>query len=322
MAGLLLQRGVSGIAGRGAGLILIFFLYEFWTMSLAQFNLWIAEIRNDRTRGASELARRALELLAEAARTVPAADIIELRENLLALADQLSTVRPSMTPISNLLRRWREGLTPPTDLNLASTRCLAAEGAETLIAASRRAVADCAAHAAELLGPGPTVLTHSLSSTVVEACRLLKDTGLRMIITESRPLGEGRQLAERFSAWNVPVIYITDAQIGLFVGQADAVLVGADSVLADGAVVNKAGTYPLALAARDHGVPFYVCCESFKQRGPDDPPPELEEMAPAELGLPDWPGVTVRNVYFDLTPARLVSAWIAETGVRWPDVGP
>lgn len=285
-------------------------------MILAQFNLWIAEIRDDRTRGASELARRALELLAEAARTLPAVDALELRADLLTLAGELSAVRPNMAPIRNLLRRWRESSTPPVDLNLAIARDLAAERAETLVAASRRAVTECAVHAARLLGPGRTVMTHSLSATVTEICRLLKDDGLRMIVTEARPLGEGRQLAERLSAWRVPTTCITDAQIGLFVAQADAVLVGADSVLADGTVVNKAGTYPLALAARDRGVPFHVCCESFKWRAPDEPVPELEEMAAAELGMPDWPAVTVRNVYFDLTPARLVSAWIDETGTR------
>ena len=75
---------------------------EFWTMTLTQFNLWIAEIRNDRTRGASELARRSLELLAEAARSLPATDAVELRERLLALAVALSAARPSMTPIQNL----------------------------------------------------------------------------------------------------------------------------------------------------------------------------------------------------------------------------
>jgi translation initiation factor eIF-2B subunit delta len=285
-------------------------------MILAQFNLSVAEIRDDRTHGASELARRALALLAEAARTLPAVDTPELRTGLLILADALSTARPSMAPIRNLLRRWREGSTPPVGSNLAIARELAAGRAEALIAASRRAVADCAVHAARLLGPGRTVMTHSLSSTVIETCRLLKDDGLRMIVTEARPLAEGRQLAERLSAWRVPTTYITDAQMGLFAAQADAVLVGADSVLADGTVVNKAGTYPLALVARDRGVPFHVCCESFKWRAPDEAVPELEEMAPAELGMPDWPAVTVRNVYFDLTPARLVSAWIDETGPR------
>ena len=57
--------------------------------------------------------------------------------------------------------------------------------------------------------------------------------------------------------------YITDAQGGLF-DQADAVLVGADALLADGTLVNKAGTYLLALAAKDQNVPFWVCAESFK----------------------------------------------------------
>jgi translation initiation factor 2B subunit (eIF-2B alpha/beta/delta family) len=291
-------------------------------MSLTQFNLAIAEIRADRARGASELARRCLAILAEAARALPATDAVDLRERLLALAAELAVARPSMAPVQNLLRRWREecGIDAGMDLSLA--RRLAAERAKRLSAASRRAVTRCAAHAARLLGPGRTVMTHSLSSTVVEVCRLLKDDGLRMIVTESRPLEEGRRLAERLSAWRVLTVYITDAQMGLFVAQADAVLVGADSVLADGAVINKAGTGLLALAAGERGVPFYVCCESFKWRGAGESPPELEEMAPAELGAPGWPGVTVRNVYFDLTPARLVAAWIDETGPRWPKAEP
>jgi translation initiation factor eIF-2B subunit delta len=291
-------------------------------MSLTQFNLAIAEIRGDRGCGASELARRCLAILADAARALPAADAADLRERLLALAAGLAMARPSMAPIQNLLRRWREGSGIDTGMDLSLARRAAAERAEILIDASRRAVTECAAQTARLLGPGRTVMTHSLSSTVAEVCRLLKDGGLRMIVTESRPLNEGGRLAERLSAWQVPTLYITDAQMGLFVAQADAVLVGADSVLADGSVINKAGTSLLALAAREWGVPFYVCCESFKWRGAGESPPELEEMAPAELGAPGWPRVTVRNVYFDLTPARLVAAWIDETGARWPKAEP
>ncbi|MFO7642418.1 MAG: translation initiation factor eIF-2B [Candidatus Competibacteraceae bacterium] len=291
-------------------------------MNLTQFNLALAEIRDDRTHGASELARRCLSILAEAACTQPAGSVAQLREQLLALNAELARTRPSMAPIQNLLRRWREEQTLDAGMELAAARRMAAEQAETLIVASRQAVIDCAARAADLLGPGQTVMTHSLSSTVVEVCRRLGFQGLRMIVTESRPLLEGCRLAEQLSTWGVPTTFITDAQMGLFVAEADAVLVGADSVLADGALVNKAGTYLLALAARDQGIPFYVCCESFKWCSAGQPPPELEEMAPAELDAPDWPGVTVRNIYFDRTPARLVSAWIDETRVRWPEAGP
>jgi len=200
-----------------------------------------------------------------------------------------------MAPVQNLLHRWQEASGIDTDTDLATARRVTADRANALIVASQRAMTDCAIHTARLLGADRTVMTHSLSSTVLEVFRLLKSDGLRAIITESRPLEEGRQLAERLSAWGVPATYITDAQMGLFIAQADAVLVGADSVLTDGAVVNKAGTYLLALAAKEREIPFYVCCESFKRCGTDASPPELEEMACAELGVPGWPGVTVRN---------------------------
>ncbi|HCK81735.1 MAG TPA: translation initiation factor eIF-2B [Candidatus Competibacter sp.] len=285
-------------------------------MSPAEFNQKITEIREDRVRGASELARGCLAVLAQAARELPAESVAEWQKRLLQLSADLAETRPSMTPVGNLLRRWNEGLAVDARSNLPVARRSAAGRAEGLIERSRRAVADCAAHAARLLGSGRPIMTHSFSSTVLETCRLLKDRELRMIVTESRPLEEGRRLAEQLSAWRVPTVYVTDAQMGLFVAEAAAVLVGADSVLADGAVLNKAGTYLLALAARERGVPFYVCCESFKRRAASDPPWVLEEMAATELGVPLWPEVTVRNVYFEVTPARLVSAWIDETGVR------
>ncbi|HRD64759.1 MAG TPA: translation initiation factor eIF-2B [Candidatus Competibacter sp.] len=290
-------------------------------MSLAEFNREITEIRTDRIRGASELARRCLSILAEAARALSVEDAAELRERLLDLSTQLAETRPSMAPVQNLLHRWQEASGIDTDTDLATARRVTADRANALIVASQRAMTDCAIHTARLLGADRTVMTHSLSSTVLEVFRLLKSDGLRAIITESRPLEEGRQLAERLSAWGVPATYITDAQMGLFIAQADAVLVGADSVLTDGAVVNKAGTYLLALAAKEREIPFYVCCESFKRCGTDASPPELEEMACAELGVPGWPGVTVRNVYFDITPTRLVSTWIDETGVHRPNAG-
>lgn len=285
-------------------------------MSLAQFNLEITKIRDDRQHGASELARRCLAILTEAAWTLPVQDAVVLQAQLKTLAWDLAKTRPSMAPLQNLLHRWREELALDATLDLATARALAARQAEALIAASRQAVADCAVQAAQLLGPGQTIMTHSLSSTVLQVCRLLRDQGLQVIVTESRPLAEGRLLTEKLSNWNIPAVYITDAQMGLFAAHADVVLVGADSVLADGAVVNKVGTYLLALAARDQGIPFYVCCESFKWRKIGEPLPELEEMAVTELGVPEWPGVAVRNVYFDVTPARLISAWISELEVR------
>lgn len=154
-----------------------------------------------------------------------------------------------------------------------------------------------------------------LSSTLLEVFSGLQGRHVRMIVSESRPLCEGYSLARRLPGWNLDTTLITDAQIGLFAAEADLALVGADSLLADGSVVNKAGTYLLALAARDKSIPFYVCCESFKRRTADMAAFRLEEMSPAELGAPELPSVTLRNVYFDVTPPSLVTGWISERGL-------
>ena len=275
----------------------------------------ITALRADRRHGAAELARRTLAILQLSAAEIPAADPEEFRTLMAARAGALAAGRPSMAAIGNLLGEWIRCLEASPADSLETIRAAAADRALDLIAASREASIGAAEHAAAHIGGGRTVLTHSRSSTVLLVFDRLKDAGLRVIVTESRPLNEGHAVAAQLSDWGVTTALITDAQIGLAMADADLALVGADTVCADGSVVNKAGTSLVALAARQHGKPFYVCCEGFKRAMPDAPPPALEEMDPAELGAPGWPGVSVHNTYFDITAASLVTAWISEDGV-------
>jgi hypothetical protein len=87
--------------------------------------------------------------------------------------------------------------------------------------------------------------------------------GLSVIVCESRPLCEGCAMAQRLAAAGLQVTLITDAQAGVFVEQADAVLLGADAVTPDG-VVNKVGSRLLALAAKAAGVPVLAVADSLK----------------------------------------------------------
>jgi len=281
-----------------------------------------ARLAADRLQGASELARQCLEFMAERSRQVPVVEPETLVDILRREADLLSATRPSMAPLLNLLGRWKDDLEGLAVLPLVELRAAAAGAAESVVAESRLAVDRAAGHAAARLGAGCTLATLSLSSTVAAVFEKLREAGVRAIVAESRPLNEGHRLAAALSAWHIPTTLVTDAALGRYAAGADAVLVGADALMADGAVVNKIGTYPLALAARDTGIPFYVCCESFKRLPPSSEGPELEEMDPAELGAPELPGVRVMNPYFEVTPARLVSAWITEAGVeRGPRAG-
>lgn len=85
------------------------------------------------------------------------------------------------------------------------------------------------------------------------------------MVSESRPLNEGVILARQLAEWHIlSVAYRCPA--GPVAAQADLALLGADSLLPDGSLINKAGSYLLALAVHDSGVPLYVCCESFKRR--------------------------------------------------------
>jgi methylthioribose-1-phosphate isomerase len=162
----------------------------------------------------------------------------------------------------------------------------------------------------------------------------LHEAGRRVAVVadETRPLLQG----SRLTAWElrragVPVTVIADGMAAsrLRRGDVTCVLVGADRIAANGDVANKIGTYGLALAARAHGVPFYVAAPSstVDVATPDGATIPIEERAADEVaslgGRRTAPaGVQIWNPAFDVTPAALVTAIITDRGVFAPgDVG-
>jgi methylthioribose-1-phosphate isomerase len=105
----------------------------------------------------------------------------------------------------------------------------------------------------------------------------------------------------------------------------DCVLVGADRVAANGDVANKVGTYPLAVLAAHHGVPFYVAAptSTIDLTCPDGSAIPVEQRAPEEVaelaGTRVAPAdAAVENPAFDVTPAALVTAIVTEDRVVRP----
>lgn len=275
----------------------------------------LEEVASDRRRGASQLARRCLAIIVDYARAYPAKDGHALAEAVQTLALDLRDARPSMAALRNLVDNFLVCLPQVRGQPIELARPAVMRSASEIAEQSRQAVMDASRHAAALIDEGRTVITHSLSSTLLAAFRSLAARRVRAVITESCPLREGLVLAQELSRLGIDTEYITDAQIGLFAAHADLALVGADTLLRDGSAVNKAGTYLLALAAYDAGIPFYVCCESFKFSDLSAGEVTLEQMATSELAAPQLPHVHLRNVYFDITPARLITAVVTEHGV-------
>ena len=272
-------------------------------------------IKSNRSSGAAELARKCLEIIADSAREDKSDSSSKLFRILDVQIELLARSRPSMAPVANMISTFKKDIKkfkhlPPVE---ARRKCIDAAG--KAIADSIKSTEKTAKNTATFIGENKTVFTHSYSSTVLQTLSLLQDKNLNTIISESRPLCEGYILAEKLSHLKIPTTLITDAQTGLFVNKSDIVLVGADTILADFAVINKVGTYLLALAAYNNNIPFYVCGEKFKQvmSGPEIF--ELEAMDGAELNAPILPHVSIENIYFELTPAKLITGWINEEGI-------
>lgn len=273
----------------------------------------IERLRLDRAHGASWLAREAVRSLARAAEARPAETPAEFLAYVRRTARALASARPSMAPLANLVAYVLDRVVLASQgTGIVALRRATRSAAEDAVRFSEEATLDAAANAREHLRGA--VLTHSYSATVIAALVGAKARVGHVLVTESRPLYEGRAMAQELAVAGLKVSLITDAQAGVFVPQAQAVVVGADSVLEDGSVVNKAGTCLLALAARTARVPLYVICETAKIAPWPADTVQLEEKDAREVAIGLPPDVQVRNVYFDRTPARLVTALVTEQG--------
>jgi len=274
------------------------------------------KIISDHQSGSAEIARVALQALASYSQRSELTDPVAYRKDLTSFAVQLQQTRPSMAILVNIVDVWLEEINQNAHSSLKTLKQVALSKVNDLMVQSTQANERIAQHVCGLIEDNRVILTHSISSTISACFTELAKKKINAIITESRPGNEGLVVADKLSKLGIETQYITDAQLGLFMSKADVVLVGVDSILADGSVVNKAGTYLAALAAYDAGVPFYVCAESFKQSSKSCATIHLEEMDSGELNLPELPHIVARNIYFDVTPARLVSGWINEHGVQ------
>ena len=227
--------------------------------------------------------------------------------------------------------------TRPTAVNLAwgVARALAAD--DPVAEATALAADDLArnrrlgAHGAALLADGARVLTHCNAGGLAcagygTALGVIRSAAVsRVWVDETRPLLQGARLtAWELQRLGIPVTVIPDARAGSLLGegQVDAVVVGADRVAANGDVANKVGTYPLAVLAAHHGVPFLVAAPTSTvdlacPTGADIPierraGEEVAELAGRQLAPS---GVEVENLAFDVTPAALVTAIVTEEGV-------
>ena len=197
-----------------------------------------------------------------------------------------------------------------------------------------------AEHGAALVADGDTIIHHcntgSLATvdwgTALGVIHTAWEQGkkIHVLVDETRPRLQGARLtAWELEQYGIPYDIISDNMAGYFLksGQVQKCFVGSDRTAANGDVANKIGTYMLALAAYDNGIPFYPVVPTSTidlSLAHGDLIP-IEERDPQEvLGLQFQgeqvapTGAHARNIAFDVTPARLVTAIVTENGVVYP----
>ena len=287
---------------------------ELWT-AYERVAPTVRSIAADDDHGAAYLSRRALEVLRDRAGLL----VAERREfgsdpdgewdELAELAGRLLEARPSMAVLRNRMNRAMadadgEDGDAPAALDAAQSGIDRALAADT----------DAAAIAGECIDG--SVATLSRSGTVLEALEV--GDPARVFVAESRPAREGIPVAERLAETTDSTVTVhTDAAAAHVLGRddVDRVVVGADTVLSDGSVVNKTGTRAIAIAADREGIPVSVVAATDKVSTREDV--NLESGARTAV-YDGGAGLDVLNPIFDVTPADCVTEIITERGTLEP----
>jgi methylthioribose-1-phosphate isomerase len=296
-------------------------------------------IREMVVRGAPAIGATAAFGLALAAYYSPARDVSTLRDDLQQAALVLRQARPTAANLDWALRRV---------INHAAAGQGSLEDLRRAVLSEAQRIADedveinmrMARHGAALIQDGDTVIHHCNTGalatvdwgTALGVIRMAHEQGkqLRVLVDETRPRLQGARLtAWELEQYGIPYEIISDNAAGYFLrtGQVQKVLFGGDRMAANGDLANKIGTYMLALAACDNQVPVYAVVPTstidLKLSSGDLIP--IEERDPGEVlnlqvaGLPVAPkGAGARNPAFDVTPHRLLTAVVTETGVVYP----
>jgi ribose 1,5-bisphosphate isomerase len=281
-----------------------------------------------RIRGAGLIASSAVKALQIVAQKSSAEGAESFVNDLSDAARTLLQTRPTAVSLPNGIRyvmhRVNQAKTKAT--SAAELKLVASKAADDFIELTRTAVERIGTIGAKRIRDGDVVLTHCNSKAAISVMTTAWRQGKKFEVyaTETRPRFQGRLTARALASVGIPVTLILDDAVRYFMQNVDTVLVGADAVTANGALVNKVGTSMVALAAHEVGVKVFVAAETYKF-SPETMIGELveiEERDTSEIisgkALRTLGRVKVRNPSFDLTPPEFIDLIITERGIIPP----
>ncbi len=284
------------------------------------------KIKKMEIRGAGRIARAAAGALRDYAIALKPATYAAFRQEMESAAATLISTRPTAVSLPNAVHIVMAGLDGATSTEEA--RVAVVQRAEQFIQSSRHAVEKIAEFGARHIRDGDTILTHCNSEValgcIIEAYRSGKE--IEVFATEVRPRNQGYITIKTLNDAGIKTSFIVDSAVRSFINDVDLVIVGADAITVNGAVVNKIGTSQVAHTAAEARVNVLVAAETYKfaPRTVIGELIQIEERPASEV-LPDeiartLPNVTVRNPAFDVTSAEFIDLIITEQGAIPPQM--
>ncbi|MDI3485307.1 MAG: ribose 1,5-bisphosphate isomerase [Methanolobus sp.] len=290
--------------------------------AMDDLNTTAEKIKTMEIRGAGRIAVAASAALRDYAMTLKSLPMSEFNVKLEEAAKILVDTRPTAVSLPNAVALTKRH--SATNVYDAIDEIKA--NAEKFITNAEQALGKMGKIGAERIHDGDVIMTHCNSHAALSIIKTAFDQGkdISVIATESRPRRQGFITIKELNDYGIPTTLIVDSAVRLTMKEVDLVVVGADSISINGALINKIGTSQLAMAAQEARRNLIVAAETYKfsPRTLLGEMVEIEdrssdEVIDAEI-LKELPNVKVRNPAFDVTPAEYIDLIITEVGAFPP----
>ena len=284
------------------------------------------KIKSMEIRGAGRIARAGAEALRRHALEVQVDDLASFRREMESAAKILIETRPTAVSLPNAVHIVMSGLEKAGTLDEARNGVL--DRVENFIRSSQNAVQKIAQFGSRHIRDGDIILTHCNSEAalgcIIEAHRTGKE--IEVFATEVRPRNQGLVTIRTLNDAGIKTNFIVDSAVRSFIHDVDLVIMGADAVTVNGAVVNKIGSSQVAHTAAEARVNVLIAAETYKfaPRTIIGELIRIEERAGSEVLADEisrsLPHVMVRNPAFDVTPAEYIDLIVTEAGAIPPQM--
>lgn len=280
------------------------------------------KIRTMDIRGAGRIAVAASAAMRDYAMSLKSLPLNEFDLKIEEAAKTLVDTRPTAVSLPNavaLTKRY-------SSTNTYDAIDEISKNAEKFIKNAGEALGKIGKIGAQRIHDGDVIMTHCNSHASLSIIKTAFDQGknISVIATESRPRRQGFITIRELNDYGIPTTLIVDSAVRLSMKEVDLVVVGADSISVNGALINKIGTSQLAMAAQEARKNVIVAAETYKfsPRTLLGEMVEIEdrssdEVIDAEI-LSELPNVKVKNPAFDVTPAEYIDLIITEVGAFPP----